>query len=491
MSAGISAGAPGHLANQLGRDTAKPEHFLAERARHAIERLLPRERRLASLLQGRAWLRKGVPVALALGLVLGLLTNSLDVSQRVNLLALPLWGVVLWNGVVYLLIASESVGRVGNKAGVQRPAPLRNLLTRWLGGARGALGQQGGQGPANAPGTQDAAAAKGSLGAKGDTGSDPAGRFHAEWAMLALPLTRARAAVLMHAAAAALGLGLIAGLYVRGLVWDYRAGWQSTFLDAPAVHALLNQLLWPAQLVTGLRVPDAAAMAALRIQPGVHETPALASAALWIHLLATSVALFVVLPRSLLALWAAAQSAARARRVAVPLHEPYYQRLLLQGGGGAMRVQVLPHGVDLPAAAALGLNAVTTAVWGEGARLVVAPTVGYGEEDEGAAKALADGSCTLRMVCVDLATTPEAEVHGRLLANLQKSGVQQLVIADETVWRLRFGALPGRLAERQAAWRALAAAHGAGFASVELARAQNEPESARAALESALAVGPA
>ena len=30
-------------------------------------------------------------------------------------------------------------------------------------------------------------------------------------------------------------------LYVRGLVLDYRAGWQSTFLDAPAVRAVLRE----------------------------------------------------------------------------------------------------------------------------------------------------------------------------------------------------------------------------------------------------------
>ncbi len=449
-------------------ESGQAQRFLTERARHAMERLLPRDKRLATALLGRPWLRWGVPVALAVGLALGLLAHSLDASQRINLLALPLWGVVLWNAVVYLLITAEALGRVGNKAGVHRPAPLRNLLTRWVAGARGAAGLQGAQ---SAP---------------SDPPSDPAQRFRAEWATLGLPMTRARVAVLMHTAAAAVGLGLIAGLYLRGLVWDYRAGWQSTFLEAPAVHALLNQLLAPAQAVTGLRVPDAAALAALRIQPGVPETSALASAALWIHLLAASVALWVVLPRSALALWAAVQSVWQARRVALPVHEPYYQRLLLQGGGGAVRLQVLPHGSDLPAAAALGLHALATAVWGETARLAVAPTVRYGEEDEGAAKALANGPATLRAICVDLATTPEAEVHGRLLATLQASGVQQLVIADETAWRQRFGALPGRLVERQAAWQDLAAAHGVGFASLELARAQAEPEAGRAALETAL-----
>ena len=41
-----------------------------------------------------------------------------------------------------------------------------------------------------------------------------------------------RAETPLHVGAAALALGLVAGLYVRGLVLDYRVGWESTFLDA-------------------------------------------------------------------------------------------------------------------------------------------------------------------------------------------------------------------------------------------------------------------
>ena len=43
----------------------------------------------------------------------------------------------------------------------------------------------------------------------------------------------------MHLAAAVVAIGLVAGLYVRGTVLRYEAGWESTFLDASQVHALL------------------------------------------------------------------------------------------------------------------------------------------------------------------------------------------------------------------------------------------------------------
>ena len=64
------------------------------------------------------------------------------------------------------------------------------------------------------------------------------GRFVAEWSEAARPLLTARAVRLFHVCAAAVGIGLIAGLYLRGIALDYRAGWESTFLDARQVRAL-------------------------------------------------------------------------------------------------------------------------------------------------------------------------------------------------------------------------------------------------------------
>jgi hypothetical protein len=41
-------------------------------------------------------------------------------------------------------------------------------------------------------------------------------------------------------------------------------------------------------------------------------------------------------------------------------------------------------------------------------------------------------------------------------------------VADESAFRRRFGALPGRLAERRAAWQRLADAQGAGLLCADL-----------------------
>ena len=258
----------------VGED-AGPERFVVARAVLALQRLLPRDAAAQRWLHRRAWHPAWAAVAVVLGLVFGLLVDQLGPPQRVNLLAPAVWAVVAWNLVVYLALMLPSPK--GSLRG------LRAMLARWW---------------------QPAPDSVATL-----------------WAEHAAPLTLQRVALVLHAAAAALALGLIAGLYLRGLVLDYRAGWQSTFLDAPTVQQALAWLLAPARWITGIAIPD---VAPLRVSPGADAT---ATAAPWIHLLAATLALAVVLPRTLLALWAAARAAHRSEHFALPLDTPYFEAL--------------------------------------------------------------------------------------------------------------------------------------------------------------------
>ena len=65
---------------------------------------------------------------------------------------------------------------------------------------------------------------------------------------------------MLHLAAAATALGVIAGLHTRGLAFEYRASWESTFLGAEQVDALLSVTLAPGSWLTGIPVPDVAAI---------------------------------------------------------------------------------------------------------------------------------------------------------------------------------------------------------------------------------------
>ena len=253
-------------------DDARPEAFVVARAAAAMTRLLPRDAAGRHWVSRRGWHPAWVGLALLLGGLAGLAADQLGPPQRVNLLAPAVWAVVAWNVVVY--------------AGLLLPLPrlgLRDALARW------GLGRD--DGPA------------------------------ALWAHHAGPLHAARAALVLHAGAAALALGLVVGLYVRGLVLDYRAGWQSTFLDAQGVQRALQWLLAPARWATGIALPD---VAPLRVGPGGD---AVASAAPWIHLYAATLVIFVLLPRSLLVLRAAWQATRQARCFPLPLDTPYFEAL--------------------------------------------------------------------------------------------------------------------------------------------------------------------
>ena len=81
------------------------------------------------------------------------------------------------------------------------------------------------------------------------------------------PLLAANAARAFHLAAAAVAVGLVASLYVRGVAFDYRAGWESTFLDASGARALLAVLYGPASWITGIPVPGVPELEAADLLP--------------------------------------------------------------------------------------------------------------------------------------------------------------------------------------------------------------------------------
>src|SRR5205823_8815353 len=116
------------------------------------------------------------------------------------------------------------------------------------------------------------------------------GQYAIDWTAMSWRLTHARLSRTVHLAAAAFALGAIVSLYARGLLTEYAVGWESTFLDAGQVHALLSWLFAPAMAVfplDGLTLPD---VQALRF---VQE-PSPAGGPRWVHLYAATLFLLVV-----------------------------------------------------------------------------------------------------------------------------------------------------------------------------------------------------
>lgn len=454
--------------------------WLAERARHAQQRLLPRRAALARLFARRAWRLHWAVLAALAGLAFGILADLVGPSQHIHLLAVPVWTVVAWNAFVYAWVGLQWLRRPAQDA--SRRGLLRRAVQRWLAG----------------PAAREVRAT-----------ATPEQRFTACWARTMAPLAAGRAAMLLHLAAATFALGLVAGLYARALVLDYRVAWQSTLLEPAQVHALLSVLLAPASALTGIAVPDVAAVAALRTlaadgpaasSVALGAGAALAAAAPWLHLLAATLALAVIGPRLLLALGAAGATSLRARRLPVVVDDAYALRVLqtrrrLAGAGPAGGVQVLPHGFTPAPAATLALRQLLAASFGDAATLHVAPPVPYGDED-GAAQAAPDGTAW-RVAWFELAATPEAQAQGRFVERLRSGGGPHgalVMLVDESSYRQRMGASSPRLAERRRAWQALAEDLGMALACIDLQSCATDAaalQAARGALESALTAGSA
>jgi len=229
-------------ADRVGLDASSAEApldaFVAVRARHALQRLSSREPALARLASPSLRAGRWTIAVVALAFVVGLLADHLADSRRINLLAPPMWGVLAWNLLVYLGLLVFPLLRLARRQSERGPI-VRGLAGRIARRIR-----------------LPRLAAGGSAAALH--------RFAALWAERGRALATRRAETLLHAAAAALALGLIAGLYLRGLVFDYRVGWQSTFLTPEVAHAVVTTLLTPAALLSGIALPDVAAFAAMR-----------------------------------------------------------------------------------------------------------------------------------------------------------------------------------------------------------------------------------
>lgn len=404
-------------AARLEGSSAAPDRLLARRAEFALQRLAGRAPAVPAALKaadgfGWAWLL--VPIALAFGLAI----DAIGPAGRLNIVALPLLGVLGWNLIVYLLLVLQAVRGIGLGAIGRRLQDLMALATRRL--------------PTREPDTAPALA-----------------RFFADWTRTGAPLHAHRIAAVLHAAAAALALGMLASLYLRGLAFEYRAGWDSTFLGPEAVHRLLSVVMAPALALAGGELPGVERIAALRFTDGPGE-----NAAPWIHLLALTVLLLVLLPRNLLVLWSAWRVRRLERDLPVPLDEPYFRRLLPRSHGSALAVRVLPYSYALDPARHPPLAAALERLLDADVVLQVAPNLPLGAEDTLDAPAI-DGEDLVLLPLLALTATPERDTHGAFLAALaaRRDGEwRQLVLIDESGFRA-FDET--RRAQRRAAWQAM------------------------------------
>jgi hypothetical protein len=260
---------------------------------------------------------------------------------------------------------------------------------------------------------------------------------------MALPLWRMRAASLLHASAAFLALGAIVGLYVRGIALEYRAAWQSTFLDAQTVAAILHVVLAPGAWLTGIAVPDASHLATIGAN-SVGE-----NAAPWIHLYAGTILLLVITPRVVLAAWSFFREHAFVRRFPLPLGEPYFRRLVSAWRGGDAHVVAISYSYAVPTARRESLVRIMTRAFESPVAITWLPDVAYGSDD---VPELPQTPLAGVLVLFSLTATPERDNHGAFAASLASRvvGAPLVAVVDTSDFVERFA--PQRIQERRAAW---------------------------------------
>lgn len=410
---------------QSDRLSDREEAFLLRRS-HKLEQevfgwsgSLVRVMERLTVVQGRSsWMIVGWMAVL----VLGYLVSGLGQDAEFNLLALPLVGVLIWNGLIMaaaLVLELKSEGR----------SPILERLAKRL-----------------SPSPEDRSGEGEAL-----TGMSVDQRFSQLAEAPALERWQRRFRAWLHVAAAMLALGSAISLYAHGWSKEYRAVWESTLLSDSQAQIFFGALFKPASSALHLPLP-------LDKLPEMHRTQGLvassAPALPWIHLYAGTLFLLVILPRLLLA----ALSVWRAHMIMLKRMrsmgwKTYLIRTLRSVEGGQEVITVLIHATD---ATPFHREVWTRGVRDRFGRMIETEmiTVPLGDEDDFVAEW--KPAHPRVFVIFNLATTPELEVQRRFVLDVKQvltshqPESELIVMLDATSIGNRWS--PEKLAGRENLW---------------------------------------
>ena len=422
------------LARWTAADTKEaftPSLFLQKRAEQLLLKLGERHpalSRVTSPFAWRLWLAAALPlVALLTGVMVDRVTNP----HRVDLLSAPLLLILLWNLVVYLWLLVWGV-----TAWVQK-TPYRPWRWAWR-------GHTPPSGMLKLPPPLAQAMAQ----------------FAAQWWRLSAPLVQATLARAIHLSAALFALGAIGSLVLRGLFTQYRAGWESTFLNAEQVYALLDWLFAPAMALFSLPGFSLNDVQALRNTASASPD----TGAQWVVLYSATLTLWVVLPRLALAAMAWGKEHRLRQHLPLDLNQPYFRQLTAGLDGAATAwVQVFPYSFALNGAHQQGLVKMARSLWGDNAQVQCQPSTPYGEGVVQPSPNAAGPDASMTVALFNLSATPERENQGEFLDQLSRMSAGNLALwVDDSAYSERLGSQTGgtdRLNERKALWLQFGALH--------------------------------
>ncbi len=311
-------------ANEAAGERDELAPWLLRRADVLLERMPAGLAELANGALPPRWLLGAVPAGAAL---LGVAGASLGPGGKIHLFVNPMMALVLWSVGAYLAFLATGGWKprgadAGANESLRAPTSViagnfgwlgRGLLAgfRWLVRlwGRGAASTAEGLGPV-------------------------ATRFRALHAAHAAAPATDRVRGILNLSAVGFALGTLAGMYLRGVGFGYRAFWESTLVGTEAAReSLVHGVFLPGALALGGAFPDAEAVRAL-------ADPAGAEAAIWLHVWAITGVAYVLLPRLGLALFHFRRAARAARALEIDEDDPHWRRILDASRlGGVGRVE--------------------------------------------------------------------------------------------------------------------------------------------------------
>jgi hypothetical protein len=286
------------LAGSDAGDPAEREPWLARRAAYVLERLPQKYRSLADIQVPPGWL--SLPFTL-IALGFGVATNTLGPTGKIHAFYNPTTLIIVWNLIAVALIASRQF------------VPRR--VSRQIAESFGSFLALTARGWRRARRAEDA------------VGSD----FEIRAALIRehqkvfSDAIVARSAVLLSAGSLAFTIGVLMGMYLRGVAFGYNVVWQSTLVQTPAAALdWLEVLFFPALWLAPGSFPDLATVAQLATPDGTPAGP-------WIHCFAVTALVYALLPRLALLVWQQWRAQRTVACAQLDLSEPYFEQLFRGG----------------------------------------------------------------------------------------------------------------------------------------------------------------
>ena len=419
----------------------KEESFCVRRAELLIQTLgdiYPESRIDISSKQWKGWLSASL---FFLAFFTGFIANEFESGRRLNLLAFPVIGMLIWNFAVYGYIGITLIQSNFKKNS-------NEILSGPIIYAVSSLSHR------QMLRTIDSFSERASILNRCFL------NFSREWSQLSVSIYKNHTARVMHICAVLFAVGIIGGMYVRGITTEYYAGWESTFLEPEAVHRLMGVVLAPAALITGQKLPKLERIKAIQWRDGSAGE----NAADWIHLFANTIFLFVILPRCFLAF------AAFKREKQLQIHfltpsagDSYYSKLLTTRPGHKELIRFVPYSLELSDKQMVVFRSLLDQTFGWMTEIEFHRTIPYGEEDKFLNAAThAERAAECLIILFNLSSIPENEIHGTFIANLKEaiavghSAKQLLVAIDESHFYFRFSHQENskeRLLSRRELWK--------------------------------------